>query len=177
VQVADRFHLWANLGEAVEKTVIAHRDCLPEPTPVGEQRDVMPTAPVLPDQIRDAVGEQRQLNPGRRERYTAIQTLVTAGNSLNAVSRQTGLCFRTVQRYAQSAATETGHAQTSQGGQMAHDQPGQSADGDEVRLKQIMARCPELQATRRHVAGFAAMMREPRGDQLPTWTAPHPCCR
>ena len=43
--------------------------------------------------------------------------------------------------------------------------------GDEVGLKAIMARCPELEATRRHVAGFAAMMRELRGDQLPNWMA------
>lgn len=49
--------------------------------------------------------------------------------------------------------------------------PANLTAGDQVRLKEIMARCPELEATRRHVAGFASMMRELRGDQLPDWMA------
>jgi hypothetical protein len=31
IQVADRFHVWQNLGEAVDKIVFAHRGCLAEP--------------------------------------------------------------------------------------------------------------------------------------------------
>ncbi|WP_159053888.1 ISL3 family transposase [Streptomyces sp. AS58] len=33
-RVADRFHIWKNLREAVEKCVLAHRACLTEPTEV-----------------------------------------------------------------------------------------------------------------------------------------------
>jgi transposase len=42
-------------------------------------------------------------------------------------------------------------------------------DHDEQQLKAILARCPELEATRRHVGSFAHMIRDLRGDLLPEW--------
>ncbi len=42
--------------------------------------------------------------------------------------------------------------------------------GDQVRLKQVLARCPQLEATAGHVASFAAMMGQRTGkEQLPGW--------
>jgi transposase len=42
-------------------------------------------------------------------------------------------------------------------------------DEDEQRLKAVLARCPELEATRRHLGAFAHMIRDLRGDRLSDW--------
>lgn len=97
VQVADRYHLWANLGAAVEKSVWAHRDCLAEPAP---QPEVVDTVAPAPDRTFDANGQPRLLVAREQQRHAAVQQLHNQGHSLTAISRQLGLCFRTVQRYA-----------------------------------------------------------------------------
>jgi transposase len=97
VQVADRYHLWANLGEAVEETVLAHRGRLAEPVP---QPEVASTAVPAPDRTLDVNGQPRPLVARKQQRHAAIHQLRAQGQSLTAISRQLGVCFRTVQRYA-----------------------------------------------------------------------------
>jgi transposase len=104
IQVADRFHLWKNLGEAVEATVVTHRACLHEPEP--ELPDVetpaqVPDTPLpVPDGVLDACGRERRLVVRTRERFTAVQQLLAEGLSLGAISRQLGLDHGTVRRFA-----------------------------------------------------------------------------
>jgi transposase len=47
--------------------------------------------------------------------------------------------------------------------------PENLSDKECLRLKEILARCPELEATRRHVGSFACMVRNLSGDRLPDW--------
>ncbi|MGW4034394.1 ISL3 family transposase [Streptomyces sp. NPDC004838] len=97
IQVADRFHLWKNLCEAVEKCVAAYRSCLAEPTE---------------DTPADATAEEVSGRPERmrvirrRERHAAVHTLYDKGVPIQAISETLGLDRKTVRRYAHAATPE-----------------------------------------------------------------------
>lgn len=246
IQVADRWHLWANLGEAVERIVLAHHACLDEPAPEpseaqpGDTADGQP-APAKPDSTAPVEhGAPSRLETRTRERHTAVTELRDKGYSLNAICRELGLAFRTVQRFARATNPEellvahrtrshkldrfmpyvhqrwnagvteatvlhaelielgwTGSLRTVQHYLYRFRDPDRAprpappvpdkttprrvtswimtnpehlSDGDQVRLKQVLARCPQLEATAGHVACFAAMMGQRSGkDQLAAW--------
>ena len=109
IQVADRWHLWHNLAEHAEKTVVAHRGCLnedPEPGDAGamppgpDPAGAAPAALAEPDGLRDVCGRERRLVTRTRERHAAIHELLAAGHSLGAISRELGLDRHTVRRFA-----------------------------------------------------------------------------
>ena len=119
IQVADRWHLWHNLGEYAGKTVAAHRGCLKD-QPGGGDADGT-TAPgtadtpgqeppgqgeraVMPDGFLDACGRERRLVRRTRDRYAEIHRRLDAGESLSAISRVTGLDRKTVQRFARAGS-------------------------------------------------------------------------
>jgi transposase len=95
IHVADRFHLWKNLAEAVEKTVLQHRALLPEPPP--------PTSPAQPLSQPPVTCEPRRsgrLSDRVREHHTAVHALVKDSVGLRAIARQLGLARNTVRRFA-----------------------------------------------------------------------------
>jgi transposase len=130
-QVADRFHLWQSMGEAVEKTVITHRAALrePEPDPDAEKAAVKETAqsadpagtpvtepalepnarscaPPEPDGVRDVLGRERRLVTRHRERYAAVHALLGEGHSLTEIGRRLGIGQDTVRRFARATSIE-----------------------------------------------------------------------
>src|SRR6266851_3588232 len=116
IQVADRWHLWHNLAEYAEKTVVAHRACLTQPenrhddtraAAAGTGLAEAPAAtspagplPAEPDGLRDVCGRERPLVTRTRERHAAVHDLLAAGKSLGAISRILSLDRKTVQRFA-----------------------------------------------------------------------------
>lgn len=230
IQVADRYHLWANLGAAVEKTVAAHVACLPEPPIEGigksnEHESGLQTIPPI----------EYPLARRDRERHTAIHELLAAGRSRIEVARELGISTRTVHRFAGTplqqhlgrANNRTSsldrfkdhlHQRWSDGVHNASalhrelqdlgwrggirtvsryvaqmrartdpppttptppkprkvtgwimSDPDHLSAGATVQLKSILARCPELEATRHHVGSFANMIQNLDGYRLPAW--------
>jgi transposase len=103
LQVADRFHILQNLGQAVEKCVAAHRDCLrtavrpPGREATGTQaadREAGPPFTVLPTGRR----AERM-----RAHHALVHGLLREGMGLRAIARHLGRGRHTVQRYARAA--------------------------------------------------------------------------
>lgn len=96
VQVSDRWHLWHNLGGAVEKTVIAHSTCwrTQPPAPRSAQSAQQPSRPV------------RALDERTRARHAAVHKLLDQGVGLLECARRLGWALNTVKRYARAASPE-----------------------------------------------------------------------
>jgi transposase len=116
VQVADRWHLWHNLAEHVEKTVARHRSCWTqpaEPSPAAEPSTEPSTEPEVvadPQQLAEQAAIARRdasaLVTRTRERYTAVQNLRAQGKGIKTIMRELGLAKETVRRFARATKVE-----------------------------------------------------------------------
>lgn len=108
-QIADGWHLWRNLGEAVEKTVGTHHACVrtvfatstPAGPPPGD--DIWQLPQPAAASTLDVCGRERRLVTRTKERYAAIQQLLADGSSLEGICRTLRLDRSTVRRFARAA--------------------------------------------------------------------------
>ncbi|MGW6709600.1 ISL3 family transposase [Streptomyces sp. NPDC054956] len=101
LQVADRYHLWANLGQAVEKTVNAHRSRLAEPSALADEPDTPETEPevVQPPAELKVVARLRQ-------QHAAAYELWEHGMSKAAIGRKLGLHQATVRKLVSARSAD-----------------------------------------------------------------------
>ena len=101
VQVADRWHLLANLSDVVETIAAQHRRCWrddPLLLPPPEASPPSTPPPVLPTTGRLA---QR-----RHERFDQVQTFLARGMSLTAIGRALHLDRKIVRKYARASSAD-----------------------------------------------------------------------
>jgi transposase len=97
IQVADRWHLWHNLAEAVERAVARHRSCLQEPPPDPEPGPAAEQAGAAPEAGMAA---------RTRARHAEIHAALARGLTITETSRTLGLDRKTVRRYATALTAE-----------------------------------------------------------------------
>jgi transposase len=94
MQVADRFHLWQNLGQAVEKSVNARRSRLAAPA-------APPVDDTMPAQVRPL--PDLKIVTRLREHHAAVHELTAQGLNKSAIGRELGLHQATVRKYLNAA--------------------------------------------------------------------------
>ena len=96
IQVADRWHLWHNLAEAVERAVARHRSCLQEP-PAEPGPGPTPQAPAAAEE---------GLAARTRARHAEVHAALARGLTITQISRTLRLERKTVRRYATAATPD-----------------------------------------------------------------------
>ncbi|WP_326826663.1 ISL3 family transposase [Streptosporangium sp. NBC_01756] len=109
IQVADRWHLWHNLAEAVERAVARHRVHLsaavraairPNTHAEPAAQDVMALPAAVPVLRKGRVAERT------RQRHAAVHDLLTQGIPIRAIAAKLALTRNTVRRFARATDPE-----------------------------------------------------------------------
>jgi len=104
VQVADRWHLWHNLGEAVERAVARHREHLPAAVAAQAVACVAVTAPE--PAVTPAVPRTGKIADRTRDRHADVHKMLAGGRSFGEIAAALGLSRNTVRRFARAASPE-----------------------------------------------------------------------
>jgi transposase len=102
IQVADRWHLLANLSDVVETIAAQHRRCWSD--------DPLPPLPA-PEPSSEASPQWELLTTGRlaqrrRERFEQVQALLARGMSITAIGRTLHLTRKIVSKYARASSAD-----------------------------------------------------------------------
>ncbi|MDV6278327.1 ISL3 family transposase [Rhodococcus erythropolis] len=110
IEVADRWHLWHNLAESVEKTVAAHHYCLKKEPESAPEPTIERTASEQLKRVAEQVHTTRQegsiLAIRTKNRFQAVATLKNEGMGIRTVARQLGLARETVRRFYYANSVE-----------------------------------------------------------------------
>jgi transposase len=108
IQVADRWHLWHNLGEAVERTLTKHRHHLRDlhATPDADTQVSLPVIEAVSQPARTPENRQDRVAVRTRERHAAIHALLAEGYGLRHIARTLNLGRNTIRRFARAVAPE-----------------------------------------------------------------------
>jgi transposase len=106
IQVADRWHLWHNLAEAVERAVSRHREHLPAAVraldppadPPGPEAEPPPDVPAAP---RTGTIARRT-----RARHAGVHRMLAEGRNYREIASELGLSRNTVRRFARAVSPE-----------------------------------------------------------------------
>lgn len=118
IQIADRFHLLKNVGDAFERVLGRHGTALQaavatEPALTPAARHAVPAEPVaapvsdppaVPDPAPAAPSAAEQRRAARRARYDRVVGLAQQGESVSAISRGVGLTRLTVRKLLRAGA-------------------------------------------------------------------------
>ena len=122
IQVADRWHLYRNLCEHVEKAVARHRDCLKEPEPEpAEPQEPADTGHAEAELVQLAGNaavqrvEDSVLARRTKQRYELVQALRAQGLGIKPIMRETGLAKETVRRFYRAVTVDELLAKTRDG--------------------------------------------------------------
>jgi transposase len=240
IQVADRWHLWHNLAEHVEKAVTRHHSCLQPPTePEPPPAPAVDLGQLAAEAATDQAEASRLVGRTRR-RYEQVQALHAAGTGIKAIGRELGLARETVRRFVRAETVDellakarvgsrpsildefTEHLhhryregvtsatqlhreiramgyRGSYGTLRAYLRPFKAANigpptvprppkvrdvtgwmlrhpdeldaEEQVKLKDVRARCPHLDQIAGHVTEFATMLTGRHGERLDAWIA------
>lgn len=104
IQVADRWHLWHNLVQTIERCVSGHAACIR--TAMAETSTAADTPSTEDEQPGTQWPTGHRFADRARATHAAVHELLAAGHSQRAIARQLRMGGKTVARYARASTPE-----------------------------------------------------------------------